>query len=133
MGAQKMKYTFIYTITLHHRLCVFLLNLSKVYFQVRKHTFSIVNHPTDHQHFNIKLQLHSYCVCYSLPKITFLAGNNMPIKPVNTSLIIQMKKYFQSHYYFMGQYCQTGLLKILNLMNILIITGYDHFLDLSTA
>ena len=28
----KMKYAFIFTIILHHRLCFFLLNLSKVYF-----------------------------------------------------------------------------------------------------
>ena len=31
-GTQKMKYTYIYTIILHHRLCFFLLNLSKVHF-----------------------------------------------------------------------------------------------------
>ena len=54
-GTQKMNYTFIYFIILHHRLCFFLLNLSKVYFQVRKLNFSIVNHTTDHHHFNVEL------------------------------------------------------------------------------
>ena len=54
-GTQKMKYTFIYTIILHRRLCFFPLNLSKVYLLVRKHTLSIVNHPTEHQDFNMEL------------------------------------------------------------------------------
>ena len=54
-----MKYWFIYTTILHRRLCFFLLNLSKVYFEVRKHTFSIVNHPTDHEHFYMELLLQS--------------------------------------------------------------------------
>ena len=54
-GAQKMKYTFIYTIILHCRLCFFLLNQIKVYFSLRKHAFSIVDHPTDCQHINIEL------------------------------------------------------------------------------
>ena len=65
-GTQKIKYTFIYTILLHCRLCFFLLNLSEVYFSVRKHTFSIVNHHTDHQHFNTELQLQLLCVLQPL-------------------------------------------------------------------
>ena len=43
-GGQRRKYTSLYTDMLYHRLCFFLLNLGKVYFQVRKHTLFIGNH-----------------------------------------------------------------------------------------
>ena len=54
-SAPKIKYVFIYTIILDRKFCFILSNLSEVYFYVRKHTFSIVNHPTFHQHFNMDL------------------------------------------------------------------------------
>ena len=79
----------IYTIILHRRLCFLLLNLSKVYFYVRKHTFSIVNHPAGHQHFNTSYS-YSYCVRYSLFKITCFAGNDMPKQPLNVSLTMML-------------------------------------------
>ena len=44
-GHQKKKYTFIYSDIFHHMLCFFFLNLSKVCFQVRNYTSSIMNHP----------------------------------------------------------------------------------------
>ena len=44
MGTQKRKYTFIYRDTLYHMLRLFLSNLKKNCFQVRKHTLSIVNY-----------------------------------------------------------------------------------------
>lgn len=42
-GAQKRKYTFISSDIFYRKRCFFILNLSKVCFEVRKHTLSIVN------------------------------------------------------------------------------------------
>ena len=39
------KETFIYSDIFYSRLCVFLLNLSRVYHQVREHTLPLINHP----------------------------------------------------------------------------------------
>ena len=67
LAPPKRKYYFLYTDMFYDKLCFFLLNQSKVYFQVRKHTLGDSNVIGTHNHLVHKRTLNR------LPKLASLA------------------------------------------------------------